>query len=335
MKSKACLLLIISLASILTAYSQPCTTLGQTPSTAFPVCGTSTFTQNNVPICGGSIVPTTCTNGTYRDVNPFYYRFTCFTSGTLGFILDPINNNDDYDWVLFDITGRNPDDIYLDITLNIAENWSAVMGNTGASAVPNPLRNCAGNTPNFSRMPGISAGHEYLLMVSNWSASQQGYSLTFTGGTAVIADPVSPALASANVDCGGKSVNILFNKKIKCSSLATDRSDFVLSPANGTIAVNTGYGCTSSFDMDSINITFNAPLPPGNYTLSIANGTDGNTLLDDCGTAIPAGDNVTFTVAPRPPLPGPTSVTANPANDCTPIKVTVLFPQAVECASAA
>src|SRR6476619_5063380 len=120
MKLKPSLLLIISLASVLKGFSQPCTTLGQTPSTAFPVCGTSTFNQNNVPICGGSIIPTSCTNGTYRDVNPFYYQFTCFTSGTLGFILDPINNNDDYDWVLFDITGRNPNDIYSDLTLNVA-----------------------------------------------------------------------------------------------------------------------------------------------------------------------------------------------------------------------
>ncbi|MFI5130227.1 MAG: gliding motility-associated C-terminal domain-containing protein [Chitinophagales bacterium] len=332
---KCCLVFTILITTITRGYSQPCTTLGQTPSTAFPICGTTSFTQNNVPICGGTLIPTTCGNGTYLDVNPFYYRFHCFTSGTLAFILDPINNNDDYDWVLFDITGRNPNEVYTDITLNVAENWSAITGNTGAAAVPNPLRNCAGNTPNFSRTPGILGAHEYLLMVSNWSASQQGYTLTFGGGTAVIADPVSPAIASANVDCGGQQVNILFNKKMKCNSLAADRSDFILSPANGTLSAITGFGCLSSFDMDSINITFNAPLPPGTYTLSMANGTDGSTLLDNCGTPIPVGDNISFTVPQRAPIPGPVSVTANPANDCTPIQVTVLFPQAVECASAA
>src|SRR5258706_8435106 len=164
MRLKPCLVFIILIAAISKGYSQPCTTLGQTPSTAFPVCGTGTFTQNNVPTCGGTIVPTSCTNGTYADVNPFYYRFTCYTSGTLGFILDPINISDDYDWVLFDITGRNANDIYTDISLNVAENWSANPGKTGAAAVPNPLRNCAGNTPNFSRMPGILGVHEYLLM---------------------------------------------------------------------------------------------------------------------------------------------------------------------------
>ena len=32
------------------AHGQACTTLGQTPSTAFPVCGTTAFVQENVPI---------------------------------------------------------------------------------------------------------------------------------------------------------------------------------------------------------------------------------------------------------------------------------------------
>ena len=32
-------------------FSQACTTLGQTPATAFPVCGTTTFTQTTVPLC--------------------------------------------------------------------------------------------------------------------------------------------------------------------------------------------------------------------------------------------------------------------------------------------
>src|SRR5258705_6644313 len=254
MRCKPCFVLFIFLAASLRVYSQPCTTLGQTPTTAFPVCGTSTFNQSSVPTCGGTPVSTTCTGGGYVDANPFYYRMTCYTSGTLGFIIDPINNADDYDWVLFDITGRNPNDIYIDVTLNIAENWSAATGNTGAAAVPNLLRNCAGNTPNFSRMPGVVAGREYLLMVSNYSASQQGYSLTFTGGTAVITDPVAPAMTRANVECDGQNVHVLFNKKMKCNSLAIDGSDFTITPAFGTITVNTGFGCTTSFDMDSASL---------------------------------------------------------------------------------
>src|SRR5580700_7526233 len=103
--------LIFSLAfvfAISEAIAQPpCTTIGQTPSSAFPVCGTNIFSQETVPQCVNSSVPASdC--GSYPDVNPFYYQFTCFKSGTLGLLITPNDLNDDYDWELFDITGQNP-----------------------------------------------------------------------------------------------------------------------------------------------------------------------------------------------------------------------------------
>ncbi len=65
------------------AFAQPCTTLGQTPATAFPVCGTSVFTQTIVPLCNTNplFVPG-CSNqpnaAPYENRNPFFYRFACF-----------------------------------------------------------------------------------------------------------------------------------------------------------------------------------------------------------------------------------------------------------------
>src|SRR4051812_9310883 len=79
-----------------------CTAPGQNPSTAFPVCGTSVFTQTSVPICGGQSVPSPgCSNDPLTDVNPFWYKFTCFQSGSLGFKITPHTNSEDYDWQLF------------------------------------------------------------------------------------------------------------------------------------------------------------------------------------------------------------------------------------------
>src|SRR5258705_9393863 len=101
----------------LTGWAQPCSTLGQTPSTAFPVCGTTTFQQNNVPLCNTNslYVPGCSGNGgaDYANRNPFFYTFTCYTSGTLGFLITPNAANEDYDWQLYDITGHNPNDIFI------------------------------------------------------------------------------------------------------------------------------------------------------------------------------------------------------------------------------
>src|SRR5579863_1592610 len=79
--------------------AQACTTAGQTPGTAFPVCGTSVFKQTTVALCENSAVPTYCNdNAPYTDINPYYYKFTCFTAGTLGFEVTPDTQSDDYDW---------------------------------------------------------------------------------------------------------------------------------------------------------------------------------------------------------------------------------------------
>src|SRR5215211_2849935 len=103
--------------------AQSCTTPGQTPSTAFPVCGIRTFNQTNVPICSSHslFVPGCTGTGTaaYQDKNPFWYKFTCYQAGTLSFLISPNNSGDDYDWQLYDITGRNPDDVFTDPSLVI------------------------------------------------------------------------------------------------------------------------------------------------------------------------------------------------------------------------
>lgn len=112
-----------------------CTTPGQNPSTAFPVCGTSTFTQSSVPLCGGRQVPSpTCRSYPLTDINPFWYKFTCFQSGTLGFKITPHDNTEDYDWQLFDVTAQNINAVYTDVSLVVASNWSGESGTTGASS---------------------------------------------------------------------------------------------------------------------------------------------------------------------------------------------------------
>ena len=100
--------------------SQTCTAPGQNPSSAFPVCGIDTFSQSTVPYCGGRSIPGPCSADPLTDVNPFWYKFTCFSAGTLGFLITPNDLKDDYDWQLFDITSHSPNDVYTDASLFVA-----------------------------------------------------------------------------------------------------------------------------------------------------------------------------------------------------------------------
>jgi gliding motility-associated-like protein len=311
------------------ANSQACTGLGQTPASAFPVCGNTVFTQSSVTLCSGTDLPGPCGGG-LADANPYWYKFTCFNGGTLGFTIVPFNVSSDYDWQLFDITGRNPADVFTVQSLFVACNWSGLMGTTGASPAGTSLVNCAGNFPIFSSMPTLIAGHQYLLMVSHFTATQSGYQLTFAGGTAVITDATAPLLRDAVPNCDGTRIGLRFNKRLKCSSLAANGSDFTISPG-GIIVSAAGFGCANGFDFDSLTLALSAPLPPGNYTITSALGTDGNTLLDNCDVSLTTGQTATFTILPVTPLPMGTVGTLA----CAPTSITLNFPEPVNCNSLA
>lgn len=279
---------------------QSCTTLGQNPTTAFPVCALDTFRQTTVPECGGRLLPGPCSADQVSDMNPFWYKFTCYVAGNLGFKIIPNDLNDDYDWQLFDITGRNPNEVFTSPALFVACNWSGNPGITGASAAGTSLQNCGGYAyPTFSSRPVLIQGHEYLLLLSHFTAftpSQNGYKLVFEGGTAVITDPKIPAPEKAMAECGGRKIAIKLNKKMKCSSIAPDGSDFQIANGIGTILKAEGYGCESGFETDSVILSLANTIAPGNYSAVIQRGADGNTLLDNCAKEMTPGSSVPFTI---------------------------------------
>lgn len=310
-----------------------CTTPGQNPGTAFPVCGTSVFTQSAVPSCGGRRVPNPSCSAELTDINPFWYKFTCFQTGTLGFEITPNNISADYDWQIFDITGRSFNDVYTQASIVVGSNWSGEGGITGASASGTQLLVCDGlGKPLFSRMPTIQAGRDYLLLVSNFASGETGYKLEFKGGTAVITDPTDPLMQRVEANCGGDVLRLKLNKKMKCNTMAPDGSDFFITSASVVnVIAATGINCSTNFDTDSLELTLDQPLPPGNYTLNIRNGADGNTILDYCDKAIPNSNTLPFIILPRAPTP---MDSISPLT-CAPASLTLVFRKPINCNSVA
>lgn len=332
------LLILINICWGFITYSQPCTTLGQTPSTAFPVCATTTFRQSVVPLCStNDIYVPGCSNqpggANYQNKNPFFYKFTCYVAGTLGFIIAPLAANEDYDWQLWDITGRNPDEIFTNPSLVVTGNWAGTYGNTGASASGVSFIQCASfppdNAPTFAQMPNLIAGHEYLLMVSHFTDGQSGYDLSFVGGSAVITDPNIPRTLNVIPDCDGSRITLRLNKKVKCNTATASGSEFSLSPAFTTITAAAPDSCAFGFDFDEIVLTLAAPLANGTYDLVINNGTDGNTLRDNCDNAIPVGERISFTYAAPVPIMAD-SIRKPP---CTTDSILVYYPKKIRCST--
>ena len=338
------LLLCLFCFSAIQVFAQPCTLPGMTPSSAIPVCGTTPFVQPLLANCSGaSVAITGCTDNATSD-RAFWYKFTCYQTGTLGFVITGVSVNDDYDWCLFDITGRDPNEVFTNSALQVSLNLYGVSLNNPSPPFPQTPTGCTssgsgdvhcsgdlpGNSP-FNRMPTITVGREYLLMVNNFTNSTLGYTLAFNGGTASITDPVLPRLSRASTVCDASVVGVKLNKKMKCNSLAADGSDFTINVPGNSVVSAVGVGCSGGFDMDSVILTMANPIPPGNYTITAKNGIDNNTLRDYCDRTIPVGDNIPLVIVPI--VPTPMDSLTRPG--CAPTTLNLVFSKPLLCSSIA
>lgn len=300
----------------------PCSFPGTTPSTAIPVCGTSVFTQNQVFDCDGpDINPTACVSppspdqpGNFPSTRSFWYKFRCFSAGTLGFLITPKNLSDDYDWIIFDVTGHNPDDVFTDKTLPISINGSALTGITGCDATGTSDFTCYGGAvPTLNKLAKLKVGHNYLLMVTNYTNSSAGYDLSFGGGTAGITDGDIPDIDHLEVGCS--NIKVFFSTDIKCSSVNALGTECTITPGTNVITGITS-NCPSGFlAITELTINLQNQLAPGNYNLVINKSPiDGNTYLNVCDNPVAEGTSVPFTILqPKSSFTYPPEGCTNPA----------------------
>ncbi len=320
---------------------------GSLPSTAIPICDTGVYYHNYPFYCrGGTVmVPYACTpdqdpfpppqDWPYTIFSPVYYRFKCYASGTFGFLIKPIGANKNLDWSLYDITNKFPETVISNTQNIIAGNWSPELGQTGTIDRGTPFFVCKkyGGYYQYSEMPNFIVGHEYLLLIANPTQNTEDFTLTISGGTADITDPIKPHIVSAKAECDGKEITIKLNKKIDCKSLTSTGSEFSISSTTTSIVSATAYECSSPFVYEKLfyelKITLSAPLVNGSYTITTKNGSDGNTLLDVCGNAVPVNETVAFDFL----VPKPILADSVGKPDCTPDSVRLYFPKKISCAS--
>ena len=160
-----------------------------------------------------------------------------------------------------------------------------------------------------------------LLLLSAYGRSQ-------TGTT----DPNLPHIKSVVAECTTKVLIVVLSESVKCSSLSADASEFVVTPLVGSYIQSTSANsCVFSTNIDTVWITLSDPLSPGNYSVTIQNGTDGNTLVDANGKQIPAGETVGFTILP--PIPTPLDSLSPVA--CSPGSLQLIFADPISCNSIA
>jgi gliding motility-associated-like protein len=284
-----------------------CNFPGTTPQTAIPVCGTSVFKQDSVFDCPTypDINPTQCPGSNFPSNKSFWYKFRCFSSGDLTFLIKPLGLGDDYDWVLFDMTGHPPQDALTDNSLikslnGVDRQGPAVITSTGASSAGISDVICYNGNPatdQFNKPIPLTVGRDYLLMVTSYpnnGSTFLGYNLSF-GGTAGITDGALPALD--HIEPGCTSFKLFFATDIKCTSVTSSGSELTINPGNikpSSVSSTCSIGAVA---IQSLTVNLATPLAPGNYTLIIDNGTDANTYTNVCDNGIATGTTMNFTIA--------------------------------------
>lgn len=340
LKAKIKLLFLLMLFSAI-GNAQNCTMPGVNPGSSFPVCPIAVFHQDTVANCVGLDVAHSGCPEVVTSSKSHWYSFRCFQTGPIGFLIRGISSSDDYDWILLDVTGKNFADVFTDPTLQISLNTYGTSGNNPNAPFPNSPTGCTatgfgdvhcqGDDPSnspFNRMPTVIVGHDYLLMVTNWTqGSTLGYDLVFTVGALNITDQKPPHLESARAACDGSQITVKFNKRMKCSSLLANGTEFTITPPIANVISAVGIGCNNGFAMDSVLLTLDAPLPAGPYTVNIKKGNDANTVVDNCDTGIPDNEGINVVVYPLVPTPMDSLTTLK----CAPDELQLVFRKKIRC----
>lgn len=310
-----------------------CTGPGRDVSSAQAVCGNITFVERNVTNCQGVANlpnPTAGCGDIVTTDNSRWYKFHCYQAGTMGFLLTPQTAGDDYDWEILDITGRNPGDVYT-MELRVSLNLSGQTGITGCTAAGVSDVNCGGGPPGsqFNRLMNLQTGHDYLMMVNNWSSSNSGYDINFSG-TSILTNNLPPTITAVSiVGCDASKLKITFSEDVDCDSISPAAgSEFTITAGTHIITGIVSDCSLGAQGVPSLILNLQTPLTAGNFQLNVANGSDGNTLANVCGLLmLPA--SIPFTIAPLNAV----EVDTITFTGCAPNMLTVKLTKPVWCNS--
>ena len=234
--------------------------------------------------------------------NNMWYTFTAQSNGSIAFIIDPVVNTDDYDWALYELTSSVTCDDLINYGANppLRCNYCGTTGNTGMSS-GGTCEGPNGCSPYNSTL-GVSTGETYVLIVSNYTGSTNGYSINFGGSTASIVDN-TPAYMEDLIYapfCGSSHLSVQFSEKIWCTGV--NASDFQLTGPSGTYTIldvwsdfcQAGLGSTfgDTYYDDIWNFALGDYIDQGGtYTLTQLGGG----VTDICGNYSPQ-NSITFII---------------------------------------
>ncbi|WP_262151603.1 T9SS type B sorting domain-containing protein [Chryseobacterium foetidum] len=211
--------------------------------TALGVCGNSSITYSPTGI--GAVDESLGDCLSTGEHNSIWYKFKIATSGTLTFVINPVDPTVDYDWAVY-----GPNTTCGSLGFPIRCNAATVIGvnpDTGLNMTSTITSAAGGSLTPYCRYMDVVAGETYYLYLDNFqggaSTNVSPFTLTW-GGTATLASPftdpailqfplVSPGTPAAN-PADPKEILICLNPSVFNFSTLTPgilngNSNFVVS----------------------------------------------------------------------------------------------------------
>lgn len=265
---------------------------------AFSICSIGQNYNNSTSVYGPGLISeipigTTCIGA---EINSVWFTADIASNGTFGFTINPSGTNQqtDYDFAVFDITGTNCTAIASGLP-PIRCNYSGFTGPTGLScentALENPPISVNGTGPLI--IPGIqiiNAPRRYAIVVNNYSQNTTGFTLASCGTVQLNTSPSVTNTLLNYSGCPGTTASLTFtlNTSVVCdgSTNLTDivGGDFIIATVPGqavipitNLTTNCNGGATNTFSISFV------PPSAGIYSICINN----NSIANNCGIPIP------------------------------------------------
>jgi gliding motility-associated-like protein len=163
---------------------------------SFIVQSVTGFGKDNKEISQSDAACFVGSTSTNVEMSSTWYKWTCDKSGTLTFVLTPNKEDDDIDFILFELPGGLNDCGGKTAVRCMASGDSypsICMGPTGLREGENDLSEttgCGSGKNAFIKPLDMVAGKSYALMVNNFTSSNTGFKMSF-GGTGTFLGPTA------------------------------------------------------------------------------------------------------------------------------------------------
>ncbi|MFZ4544408.1 MAG: gliding motility-associated C-terminal domain-containing protein [Saprospiraceae bacterium] len=190
-------------------YNPPKIPSGDCP-TGSVLCDKSSFVVQSVQGAGNDLEVTTAdapcfSNGAAGNIesNSTWFKWTCEAAGTLTFVLNPLKEDDDIDFVLFELPGGIENctgkKTLRCMASGVTQGGCRLLGPTGLRVGAQDVSEdsgCAPGKDNFLAPLIMEVGKSYALMINNFTSTRSGFKMEF-GGTGTFLGPTAKFVSNS------------------------------------------------------------------------------------------------------------------------------------------